>query len=311
MTGKRVYAFMSVKGGVGKTALAVLSAVGFARRGGRASFLDLDLTGTSIADGLALRAPDLLGDDGELHWEGLGRDALSREATIGRLVRRGHADPEHGGLSFVNDILVGGHPLHAEAQAWHHPEAPGVRWYPSSGAEHDTLPLQQAMFDPNTAPDLVARITTLLHDLVRALPERGVLFVDLPPGMFGFSSVVQHALPQDDGAAMLYPVLVTTPDRHDLARSAEQYGYLYPTVTRGLSRWILNRNRRPRDEVVRDMLVRAPPALKKAGIGQLIRDFGWSDAASLIFQRDRLDLDDAEIDRLMDILGLTWLLQGS
>ncbi|HSP81445.1 MAG TPA: P-loop NTPase, partial [Myxococcaceae bacterium] len=54
----RCYSFHSVKGGVGKSTLSVLTALGLAQRGGRpVTLIDMDLTGTSLADVLPLEAP--------------------------------------------------------------------------------------------------------------------------------------------------------------------------------------------------------------------------------------------------------------
>ena len=55
----RVHAFCSVKGGVGKSALAVASAEVMLDQGRRPLVLDADLTGTSLADGLRMEAPRL------------------------------------------------------------------------------------------------------------------------------------------------------------------------------------------------------------------------------------------------------------
>src|SRR5688572_6722323 len=59
MSGRlRCYSFHSVKGGVGKSTLAVLTALTLARRpGARVTLIDMDLTGTSLADALRLEAP--------------------------------------------------------------------------------------------------------------------------------------------------------------------------------------------------------------------------------------------------------------
>ena len=54
------WSFHSVKGGVGKSTLSTRCALALARKRPerRVYLVDLDLTGTSLADGLPLRAPD-------------------------------------------------------------------------------------------------------------------------------------------------------------------------------------------------------------------------------------------------------------
>jgi MinD-like ATPase involved in chromosome partitioning or flagellar assembly len=62
----RVHAFASAKGGVGKSSLAVGCARIVAEQSGVPVLIDADVTGSSLADGLALVAPRLVefDDDG-------------------------------------------------------------------------------------------------------------------------------------------------------------------------------------------------------------------------------------------------------
>jgi Mrp family chromosome partitioning ATPase len=58
----RAHAFASVKGGVGKSALAIFAAKFLALQNRKPLLVDCDMTGTSFADGLRLCAPKVTAD---------------------------------------------------------------------------------------------------------------------------------------------------------------------------------------------------------------------------------------------------------
>ena len=77
----RCYSFHSVKGGVGKSTLSVLTALGLAQRGAQVTLVDMDLTGTSLADVLPLEAPAWPDEGPALQLTKLPTGFHSHEAT--------------------------------------------------------------------------------------------------------------------------------------------------------------------------------------------------------------------------------------
>src|SRR5262245_18811308 len=86
----RAHAFASTKGGVGKSSLAVATARYLAHTSRVPVVLDLDLTGSSTADALALCAPDLPVDsDGRFSATGRMVGWLDHASTQARRQARG------------------------------------------------------------------------------------------------------------------------------------------------------------------------------------------------------------------------------
>src|SRR5580698_1045668 len=79
-----LHVFCSAKGGVGKSTLAIACARLLAEASRTVVLIDADLTGTSLADGLCLCAPEVARrPDGRLDFDAAptGRH-LTREATV-------------------------------------------------------------------------------------------------------------------------------------------------------------------------------------------------------------------------------------
>jgi hypothetical protein len=208
MTGTlRCYSFHSVKGGVGKSTLSVLTAVALADEHpeARVYLVDMDLTGTSVADVLPLEAPrwegvadgeplDLLKPPSGFHDHERTRDLVEvREESTARAVV---------GVPFLNDYLLFETPdwdeetdLRPESIAWRLRGGPdGLRVLPSSALPRDLERALPVIYDEEHAAYLEGRLEYLLAALVAG--ERDVFVVfDTPPTIPGLSrSVLSLAL---------------------------------------------------------------------------------------------------------------------
>src|SRR5882724_3893643 len=141
-----IHAFASAKGGVGKSSLAVAAAHRVAHSGRRAVVIDCDLTGSSLADGLSLRAPDLRKDAaGHLDLTaGPSLPYLSFEQTTNlvdkRMAVKEAADPCW--VPFFNDALAftaddPSTDCNIAAMTWRDDTDPNVQYLPSSSARGD------------------------------------------------------------------------------------------------------------------------------------------------------------------------------
>jgi hypothetical protein len=278
---KRVYAFMSVKGGVGKTALSVATAAAWARHGKQVAFIDADFTGTSIADGLALQAP------------GLSRDQTLADRRARLLGTRG--------APYLNDVLFGEVPFEPVAQAWTHPDVPGGWFYPSSAIEADVAKAMAGVFESD---DITRRFREVVQSVAAELPVGGIVIVDLPPGMFSMAAISADALAAEDDLLFM-PVLVMTGDNSDLARGVEVWRGLmglFPRTT-----WLLNRD--PLDDrVLAQLRGFATPSLASLDFRMHLREVGYVPALSRVFKTDRLELPEEEAEMLITALELRWLL---
>jgi Mrp family chromosome partitioning ATPase len=92
-----ILAFISLKGGVGKSTLAVAAALERAAGDQRVLLVDGDITGTSLADALPLRAPD-----GRGGWLSREETLESRAAPREQLEQRVAPDAPY----YFNDVLA-------------------------------------------------------------------------------------------------------------------------------------------------------------------------------------------------------------
>lgn len=145
-----IHAFCSVKGGVGKSTLATATAKLLARRPDRRVVLiDADMTGTSLADGLRLRAPNVrMREDGamDLLADSAAGPHHSRLETSKLIRARGLAKWDHFPPPpvYLNDILTFdpvedfSDPVESVRECvleplwWKHEKEDGVGYLPSS-----------------------------------------------------------------------------------------------------------------------------------------------------------------------------------
>ena len=205
----RLYTLHSQKGGVGKTSLAIaIAALEGMLRGVRTVLIDMDITGTCLADALGVDPPaeqpryvnDLL----------LASPDAFLDLTVHRRIGRSRKQPE--------------------AEYWrlylHHWQAPRT----------DTTPFDYIASDP--ALDRVRQIVPSLaqehnlhfycerlRDAVVSLAAIGyrTVVVDLPPGLFGLSEAVFHLAtdgwleeaPRSKAPVRPRAIVVSTTDKMD------------------------------------------------------------------------------------------------
>lgn len=210
----RGLSFHSVKGGVGKSTLATIAAIQSAREHpGRPVYLiDMDLTGTSLADVLPLRAP---------RWEGrpsITPQLLESQAPIGfdtpedsrtrvdqrdqELRARRHDRPEDLFVPLLNDFLMHdpseydpSRDVRVDALCWQlDPGLPNLHVMPSSAIPGDLDRIVPVIFDEQHGALLEARFEALLAKIAdRTAAERtsgATVVVDVPPTIPGLSRSV-------------------------------------------------------------------------------------------------------------------------
>jgi hypothetical protein len=209
MTGTlHCYSFHSVKGGVGKSTLSVISAIALAHEHPEIPvfLVDMDLTGTSLADVLPLLAPK---------WDGLAPDMPidllqapsgfhTEEASRERMEERRDAEGAAAvGVPFLNDYLLFQTPSWDEetdvapaAIAWGLRGGPdNLRVFPSSALPRDLERTLPVIYDEEHAAYLEGRLEYLLDALVSEDDGEVYVVFDTPPTIPGLSrSVLSLAL---------------------------------------------------------------------------------------------------------------------
>lgn len=242
-----MHVFCSIKGGVGKSTLTVACAKLLAAAGRVPVLIDADLSGTSLADGLLLRAPKVaVRGDGTLDLDAppTGEHYTVPETWRLRDARKNtrwenHSPPP----AYLNDALhyegeQPGQECRVDAMLWAHEREDGVAYLPSSSLQRD---VQHALgWIYNGEPFAwICRIAWILDALLDRLPQLTDIVVDLPPGVWqgGFSHELLalasmlsrgETLPEDYPpwtstkiVWMVTPILVTTPDLNDLLPALE------------------------------------------------------------------------------------------
>lgn len=267
MTGSlRCYSFHSVKGGVGKSTLSTFLAYGLARQSSaEVVLIDLDLTGTSLSDVLALEAPRWDRDVIDLRSRPDG-GFFDREETLKRIGERAPARADGMRVPYLNDFLLWSDPdwstdrdVVPEALSWRIQGAPAnLSVIPSSALPVDLERIIPVIFDEEHAAFLEARLEVLLDALVPNNGER-VVVIDTPPTIPGLSRSVislglrlgrdsKRALAEDDyiparlrASRVVWQVgVVLSRDRQDL-RAAERWMALVDPNDQDQFRLILNR----------------------------------------------------------------------
>lgn len=245
-----LHTFCSVKGGVGKSTLAVACAKLLAARGRVPVLIDAGLTGTSLADGLKLLAPNIpLRPDGGLDLDAApSGEFYSLDETIAlRSARKSEAraDPVLP-PAYLNDALTyrGTDPrsdCRVDGMLWRHEREDGVRYLPSSPLATDVEVSLGWIYGAERMPEdlpfrWLHRFTWILDALIERVAKLTDVVVDLPPGVWGFSHEILvlvsllsrgQSLPEGypSWSASLQwnvnPFLVVTPDRNDLRPALE------------------------------------------------------------------------------------------
>jgi hypothetical protein len=209
----RCASFHSVKGGVGKSTLSYLVARLLAEQappGERVALIDADLTGTSLADVLSLRAPRWrsVGANEPLplnrkpdEWEILGH-GFDGEPAFAGLLNRAIREKSHAhDVPLLNDFLLWDHErydaqkdVHPEALFWkplpEDPLAERLVVIPSSALPNDLAQILPLIYDELHAAYLESRLEWLLHWLLEKTPDVTTVIFDTPPTIPGLSRAV-------------------------------------------------------------------------------------------------------------------------
>lgn len=264
----------SVKGGVGKSSIAWSIARRLAQDG-PTLLVDLDLTGTSLADVLPILAPAHDPTDAAAMRERPQRfdDRLASQRRIdGRRVEPGEGPAV---VPFLNDFLLFDedrfdlrNDVHPLAVAWA-TDLPDLLVAPSSALPRDLHAAMPVIYDEWNAGFFEGRLEWLLEYLLLKTDVRRVVF-DAPPTIPGLSACLlslamrlpehTHLVPRSPARSprTLFsttvdwtPLLIVSPDHQDL-RAAERWLLGKPqhelsrirTVLNGASSAEVNRLRR-------------------------------------------------------------------
>lgn len=242
-----LHTFSSVKGGVGKSTLAITCAKLLAASKRVPVLIDCDLTGTSFADGLRLEAPDLALNDGalDLTTAKLTPSYFTVDETRQRRAERRNKGSEGRALPppYFNDVLkavdVTNEPVQVSAALWRHERADGVAYLPSSSIQRDVAESLH-WYDKRDPFDWAQCAFWAIEDLVSQREDLTDVVLDLPPGTWGFSheavvfaSMIDRGQPFPEGFPEWHnspsrwranPFLVTSADGNDLLPALEYVG---------------------------------------------------------------------------------------
>lgn len=307
----RLHAFASVKGGVGKSTLAFTTAC-LQARFGKTVFLDCDLSGTSVADGLELEAAKS---------ESPGEFYTSSETIEQRALRRSWDRNGSPKIAYLNDILSFGRADEKECSVasllWRSKEHSDLGILPSSSLARD---VEQALtwLHDESLPLWTQRLAWILFALLEQIPDLEDIVCDLPPGLFGFSRevlAVLAALSQgrdlpsgypnlgDAAAWSVHPILVTSQDSNDLVLALESYASLLMPLPR--LRVVVNRASHGlqaiRENVKKRMII---PGMESLGLETVLKKLDDHTSLRRLFWDGRLQID-PQIDRDFSLaLGL-------
>lgn len=201
----RLHIFCSVKGGVGKTSLAVITAKLLAALGRVPALVDCDLSGTSLADGLRLCAPyTQLDEDGAVDLQAAPSEKFYtvEESRVRRAERRTAIQTDEKWKSYphpppyLNDALnhayaakeegwpIDGRTARMDTIAWRHEKPDGVYYFPSSSVRDDVaLSMVWLLEEPF---EFARALTISLDGLAKQMQTITDIVLDLPPGIWGF-----------------------------------------------------------------------------------------------------------------------------
>lgn len=269
----RCYSFHSVKGGVGKSTLSVVSAIAFAHAHpeARVYLVDMDLTGTSLADVLPLEAPSWEGIDpgGRIDLLQLPKGFCKHEDIRARVEQRGELPAESAeiiGVPFLNDYLLFPTPdwdmerdVPMASLCWRLPKGPeNLRVLPSSALPRDLSRALPVIYDEEHAAFLEGRLEYLLAALLGETNEAVVVF-DTPPTIPGLSRSVlslafrlsrepktplsadEFMLPQLEGAQIDWRAFVVATQDYQDIRAATRWLNLVGDADRDVVKLVLNR----------------------------------------------------------------------
>lgn len=315
----RLHTFCSVKGGVGKSTLATACAKILAARGRVPVLVDCDLTGTSLADGLRLRAPAVtLLEDGSIDLEApptgelltveqtralraQRRDALRRDAQTWK--DRPHPPP------YLNDPLnyafLTKQPARVDALLWRHERDDGVLYLPSSSTHDDVIQSVEWFFGQPF--DWARSFAWTLDGLAQQVPALSDVVVDLPPGIWGFPhetlvlvSTLLHEEPMPDDYPPWHagpirwapnPFLVTSRDPNDIVPALEYVARQRARVP--ILKPIVNRDTEGLKALRSMARARVGPLLEAAGLHETLERVAEISSLARLFWDGDAPVDEA------------------
>lgn len=198
------YVYASVKGGTGKSTLAVCTAKILASQGRKPVVLDLSFLGTSLADGLAIVAPIVEERDGfpdytlapSGQWHDLATTRELREQR--RLWCERNVSPRDEWLErapappFLNDGLrFNEAPIDYRGDAMLWRDAVGAYYLPASPLREDAIRIASyACVSPTPQFPLIRRLTWFIDSVIRHNKEITDIILDLPSGTLGIPAAV-------------------------------------------------------------------------------------------------------------------------
>ncbi len=273
-----LHLFASVKGGVGKSTLAVASAKLLAARGRAPVVVDSDVLGSSLADGLELCSPvvttSVSGPDYMAppsgRWHGLddSRELRQERKQWWQDRKVETSDPPPLTPPYVNDALFfpnasADHDCRVDAMLWRHAVGDGVRYLPSSPIRNEASRAAALLSGGYPEFAWVRRVAWILDGLITHDFEVTDVVIDLPPGTWGIThetlvlaSRLADPLPRgyprwDERVAWdVHPTIVTTADRNDRVLALEY--------------WLHARNQIPELRVVMNRTTASHAALRAA-----------------------------------------------
>ncbi len=333
----RLHLFCSVKGGVGKSTLAIAAAKLLAHLGRKPAFLDCDLSGTSIADGLDLCGPDMTLVEGrafvDLLAEPTGRylsEEDTREKRRERKVRKaedGYEKDYPYPPGYLNDALRYADAVRrrtddwpkaprTDALIWRHKNDDGVLYFPSSSVLED---VQGSMgwFLENPY-DFEYALMVTIDALIEHRTEITDIVLDLPPGLYGFPHEVLmlatnlqlreqfvEGFPQwVDGPVdwQLNPFMVTSQDPNDFIPALEYVMRCHEELPSMIA--IVNKRKESLNAIKALARARLGSLWADSGIEETkLKDVGHHNALEDIFRKGNIAMKDIP-EELYDVLRL-------
>ena len=229
----KIHAFCSSKGGVGKSTLAVASAYALANEGSNPVVIDLDLTGSSLADGRELEAPNFhLDENGRFDVTSIPSGRLDAQATRRRRAIRAkhHSGSPYISLPYSNDALLARAETRVQHWLWIDARLPGVRFLPASSIRAD-VERSTRMLVEMPGPEWCGALLLTLRELVGGDATVTDIVLDLPPGTWGFAHAALAAIRalqqagqesnEDTIRWLANPILVSSSDTNALVPSLE------------------------------------------------------------------------------------------
>lgn len=333
----QLHLFCSVKGGVGKSTLATAAAKLLVHLGRKPAFLDCDLSGTSIADGLDLCAPEVPLVEGrkfvDLLTEPTGRYLSlddTREKRRERKVYKAEDGPRKDypyAPAYFNDALRYADVVRkrtddwpkaprTDALLWRHKKNDGVLYLPSSSVLED---VQGSMgwFLENPY-DFAYALMVTIDSLIEHRQDVTDIVLDLPPGLYGFphealmiatnlqlNEQFAEGFPQWVGGPIqwqLNPFMVTSQDPNDFIPALEYVLRNREELPSMIA--IVNKRKKPLNDIKADARRRLGSLLTDSGIEDTnLKDVGHHNALENLFGDGDIAIKDIP-EELYDVLRL-------